>query len=136
QHFLKKIGYLATRDPADAFTRIRNIASLPNAKIGELDDAIISAIKRFQYFYRIPVTGMIDGITLQALNRPRCGFPDFVSAADFVLQGNKWNKTSITYRFDSFPPILTNREVRTAIADAFALWSAVIPLDFLEVTSG
>ena len=68
------------------------------------------------------------------MNRPRCGFPD---VAEFgILQGSKWNKTNLTYGYQNFTPDLTQAQTRTAIAQAFGLWSAVTPLTFTEVPMG
>ncbi|MCX6630732.1 MAG: matrixin family metalloprotease, partial [Candidatus Solibacter sp.] len=55
------------------------------------------------------------------------------SSADFVLQGNKWTKTALTYGFQNFTPDLTQAQIRGAIQQALAQWSAVTPLTFSEV---
>ncbi|WP_259300231.1 matrixin family metalloprotease [Bacillus clarus] len=67
---------------------------------------------------------------------PRCGFPDLLEeSANFAAQGNKWNKSDLTYKFVKFTSDLSEDEVRTAIATAFSLLGAVTPLTFTEATT-
>ncbi|WP_347277284.1 matrixin family metalloprotease [Leptolyngbya sp. FACHB-671] len=70
------------------------------------------------------------------MSRPRCGFPDIPThqgVSDFTAQGNRWDKTNLTYGFQEFTSELTQQEVRDAIAAALNLWSQVTPLRFMEV---
>lgn len=54
--------------------------------------------------------------------------------ADFSLK-TRWQKQDITYFLASFSTDLPESEQRQAIADALAVWSAVVPLNFREVDS-
>ena len=101
-------------------------------RAGTFDENTVEALKRFQQFNRLPVTGTLDDATLALMQKPRCGFPD-VTAAEFVLQGSKWNKTHLTFAYNEFTPDLSQAQIRSAINQAFSLWSAVTPLTFAEV---
>jgi Matrixin len=53
--------------------------------------------------------------------------------AEFAIQGNKWKRNAVTYGFNEFTPDLTQPEIQSAVAEAFGLWQAVIPLSFTQV---
>jgi Matrixin/Putative peptidoglycan binding domain/Repeat of unknown function (DUF346) len=106
-----------------------DVPSAPKAK-GQFDQNTVEALKKFQEFSSLPVTGKLDEPTLALMAKPRCGFPD---TADFVAQGNKWSTNSITYGFQNFSTDLTQAQVRAAISQALGLWAAVTPLTFVEI---
>lgn len=58
--------------------------------------------------------------------------PDF---AEFVIDGRKWDHTNLTYFFQNGTNDIGGNDERQAIRDAFALWAAVTPLTFTEVSS-
>src|ERR1044072_4738740 len=58
--------------------------------------------------------------------------PDF---AEFVIDGRKWDHTNLTYFFQNGTLDIGSNDERQAIRDAFALWAAVTPLTFTEVSS-
>lgn len=65
------------------------------------------------------------------------GLPD-KSANSFVAEYSlktRWQKQSISYFLASFTNDLPQAEQRQAFADALAVWSTVVPLDFSEVNS-
>lgn len=65
-----------------------------------------------QKFGNIPQTGLMDEATRSLMRKPRCGMPDNPETGDFgpenyrrrrrtrrfVIQGNKWDHTNITWR--------------------------------------
>ncbi len=58
------------------------------------------AIKRFQSFAHLKVTGKLDKETIAKLQEPRCGMKDPASpnrAKRYVHQGSKWNKKVTSY---------------------------------------
>ncbi|NBD24092.1 matrixin family metalloprotease [Paenibacillus glycinis] len=136
QTFLHRFGYLQVESRDDGFKRIQN-PSAPTAPIGVFDEATEEAVRSYQQFHALPVTGVLDERTAEEMGKPRCGFPDHPQTAgvsDFVAQGNKWDHANITYRIMNFTPDLTQNEVRTAVQQAFAVWAEVVPLTFTEVT--
>lgn len=133
QSYLTTFGYLPSPS-LERFGVERSAAAASAPRSGTFDEKTAEALRQFQAFNQLPVSGELDEATLALMRRPRCGFPD-VTAAAFTLQGSKWNKTNLTYRFDSFSPDLTQAQIRTAVAQAFALWTAQTPLVITEVTS-
>ena len=130
QDYLAKFGYLASSE-AGVFLSASARAAGPENEPGKFDEATAQGLRRFQEFNHLPVTGELDEDTVALMHRPRCGFPD--NSANFVLQGNKWTKTALTYGFQNFTPDLTQAQIRSAIQQALAQWSAVTPLSFTEV---
>lgn len=55
------------------------------------------------------------------------------SLSNFILHGNKWNKTNLTYFHDKGTSDIINNEERNGIKGALILWSKVTPLVFTEV---
>lgn len=143
QEYLKRFGYLEEDKPATvAFAKQRDIG-VEHAAQGTFDDATERALKKFQAFYRLPVTGQLDEDTLHLATLPRCGNPDNPNQyfqitaapglAEFVAQGNRWNKSNVTYSFSNFTGDLTQQVIIANIRRAFQAWSAVCFLTFTEI---
>ena len=129
QRYLKEFGYSQSAHLESFGADISAVAE-PPAKLGVFDGHTADALKEFQRFNGLPITGQLDDATHALMSQPRCGFPD---VAEFVLQGSKWTRNNLTYGFQNFTADLTAAQVRAAIAEAFGLWSAVTPLSFAEV---
>jgi peptidoglycan hydrolase-like protein with peptidoglycan-binding domain len=147
QAYLSRFGYLRSDEtagfgPALASTRA------PKAEPSRFDNATYTALRRFQQFTGLPVTGELDDATLALMNQPRCGFPDLprgnqpaiarvagATVESFVLQGNRWNTLNLTYHFQNFTADLTEAQTRGAIQAALRLWSQATPLTFTETAS-
>jgi peptidoglycan hydrolase-like protein with peptidoglycan-binding domain len=145
QEYLKKFGYLEADKPATAaFAKQRDIGVERAAK-GIFDTATENALKKFQSYYGLPVTGQLDKDTVHLATMPRCGNPDNPNKyfkmtaspglAAFVAQGNKWNKWNVTYNFANFTNDLTQQVIIANIRRAFQSWSAVCFLTFTEIGS-
>ncbi|HSE15878.1 MAG TPA: matrixin family metalloprotease [Pyrinomonadaceae bacterium] len=143
QKYLKKFGYLEADTPATAaFAKQRDIG-LESAALGTFDDATERALKKFQAYYGLSVTGQLDTDTMHLATLPRCGNPDTpnrffqmtaaAGVAEFVAQGNRWNKSNVTYSFSNFTGDLTQQIIIANIRRAFQAWSAVCFLTFTEV---
>jgi peptidoglycan hydrolase-like protein with peptidoglycan-binding domain len=131
--YLSTFGYMES-PIRSAFGVAVGKAAVPAPKSNVFDENTAQALKHFQEFNHLPVTGKLDEATLALMSKPRCGFPDtHPDVADFVLQGNKWTKNALTYGFQNFSPDLTQTQIRSAIQQALAQWSAVTPLTFTEV---
>ncbi|AWO99380.1 putative collagenase 3-like [Scophthalmus maximus] len=92
-------------------------------------------LEAMQSFFGLEVTGVLNRETLEAMKAPRCGVSDISRYGHF---GGKprWEKRLITYRITRYSPDLTQRQVDITIAQAFQLYSDVIPLDFKQIYSG
>ena len=135
QVFLRRFGYLReTRN--SGFAAVRDL-TVSEAATGTFDDATEGALRSYQQFHGLPVTGELDQVTVAQMQKPRCGFPDQPTATGssrFVAQGNRWDHTNLTYRVVNFTADLTQAEILTAVRQALDLWGAVTPLTFTEVT--
>jgi len=132
QQYLQNFGYVQTPNLEPFAAAVAGLAQPPTTA-GVFDANTEQALRRFQEFNGLPVTGQVDAATLDLMSQPRCGFPD---VAEFVLQGSKWNKSNITYAYQNFTPDLTQAQIRAAITQAFGFWAAVAPLSFSEVALG
>uniref|UniRef100_A0A8C2ZKP9 Peptidase metallopeptidase domain-containing protein n=1 Tax=Cyclopterus lumpus TaxID=8103 RepID=A0A8C2ZKP9_CYCLU len=81
------------------------------------------------------VTGVLDNETVEAMKAPRCGVSDISRYGHFDGKP-RWKKRLLTYRITQYTQDLTQSQVDAIIAQAFQLYSDVIPLDFKQVNSG
>jgi predicted Zn-dependent protease len=134
QAFLRRFGYLQeTRN--SSFAAVRDLTVL-EATTATFDDATEEALRSYQQFHGLAITGELDQATVAEMQKPRCGFPDTpstIGSARFVAWGTRWDHTNITYRIVNFTAELTQAEIRDAVRQAFDLWGAVTPLTFTEV---
>ena len=132
QSFLTKYGYL-TNPQLDEFALDTPPGTETSYKNGEFDENTVAALKHYQEFHGLDATGDLDEITLEEMQKPRCGCPDI---AEFSTSGRKWGKTNLTYGFQNFSSDLSSSEVIQATEQALALWAAVTPLSFQRVAIG
>lgn len=90
------------------------------------------ALRRYQRFHNLPETGVFDAATASTMAMPRCGFPD---VAAYAVAATKWSTRSLSYAVENTPANLTLAEVRSAVEQAFGLWSRVTGLQFREVAA-
>lgn len=92
---------------------------------------VTTAIRKFQKFFGLPVTGKLDQATMKVMSKPRCGLPDVVSKDEgkrmkrFSTWG-KWRKTDLKYYVSygaDLPPSTQDR----IFANAFTFWSDAAP---------
>lgn len=104
-----------------------------------------TALRTFQRYMHLPVTGELNALTLNEMHKPRCGVPDIDDEIDFSLipgvkskryqvTAEKWNKTSLTYAFESKGDDLPASTVQAIFQKAFKLWSDPSSLTFTEIT--
>lgn len=101
---------------------------------GTFDDPTAQAVRRFQAFASLPLTGVVDELTARKLNQPRCGLPDLPGLGEFATSGRKWATNNLRYAFENFTPDVPSGDIAVAIAQAFALWAAHTPLRFTQVS--
>jgi len=145
QAYLARFGYLGSpstaqeRFGAAAFPRAEDddldeLEGSAPATDGTFDDATADAVRRFQAFAGLPVTGVVDEATAEKMNQPRCGLPDQTGLADFATSGRRWATTDLRYAFQNFTPDVADASIVVAIEQAFALWAAYTPLRFSRVS--
>ncbi len=126
QRYLSTFGYA---EPPAVVTTEKDVP--PGPKSGVFDEATAQALKHFQEFNHLPVSGELDQPTLDLMSKPRCVFPDL---DEFTLEGRRWNVATLTYGYNEFTPDLSQAEIRSAISQALNLWAAVTRLTFTEVS--
>ena len=138
QKHLGLFGYLNAEDCAHASDELppepddEESTLEPNViEEGKLDKPTIEALKKYQHFHCLECSGKLDEGTINSMGKKRCAMPDSI-VAEFSAQGNKWNKTEITYGFQNYTADngLTPAKIHQAIAQAFSLWAAETPLSF------
>jgi len=104
---------------------------------GEFDDATIEALKRFQKFAGLEVTGELDEATREKMNSKQCGNMHVLPVlGEFVTGVGKWNTNNLTYSFQNYTADIPSSQIRWAVDQAFSLWSAETPLRFRRVADG
>lgn len=110
-------------------------------------DNVKQALKEFQEYSGLTVTGRLDKDTVAQMKKPRCGVPDVIKPSqrpkddpdaplDYLFTGKRWNNKALTYKFNSYSRKLAQSSQRKSIADALSMWSAVTPLTFTRYDYG
>jgi predicted Zn-dependent protease len=119
--FLTKFGYLPTNQRSGSPQQ----RALARSK----------AIAKFQDYAGLEITGQLDESTQRKMLAPRCGLTD-ARRPNTRAGVTKWPKKNLSWTLIKPTPQLDKNRIRTAIKQAFAVWSAVTPLNFTEVQSG
>uniref|UniRef100_A0A915PSL1 Peptidase metallopeptidase domain-containing protein n=1 Tax=Setaria digitata TaxID=48799 RepID=A0A915PSL1_9BILA len=90
------------------------------------------ALKRFQKFSGLEVTGKLDEATRKKMQQKRCGRLDVTSLRRHGEY--KWKKNDLTYSIESLPNEPSEHEVREALRKASDMWTKVTPLTLNEVS--
>lgn len=149
QNHLEKYGYVKNGVHA-RFGMTSSGAAPPPAKKGVFDEATEEALRKYQRFHGLEVTGVVDQSVIEEMAKERCGLPDIgsfqqregragaaeVRLGKYVLQGGKWDQTHLRYGFQEFTSDLSQVEIRNAISRAINYWAAVTPLSFSEIPIG
>lgn len=95
------------------------------------------AIKNFQKFFALPVTGELDEATLEQMKKPRCGVPDVNNNGRVKRRSSykRWRQSTFKY-FLYKGEDMPESEQKRIIAKAFKIWSdAVRSLRFIPTSS-
>lgn len=101
---------------------------------------VSTALKKFQKFFGLPVSGELDEETLYQMKKPRCGVPDVDDNGDRVRvkrysTWGKWRKRDLKY-YMTYGEDLSHADQSRIIAQAFKMWSDVAPkLRFTRTSS-
>lgn len=145
QNYLRRFGYLAPQPTAED-GRVAELDLRPAAKPGEFDEATEEAIRTFQKWASLPVTGKLDKATREKMQQPRCGNPDITPVsnptiaslvdpdlAGFVATGGRWPTANLRYALQETGLDLPAAAVRQAIHQAFSTWAGWVGMSFREV---
>ncbi|XP_074343074.1 metalloendoproteinase 1-like [Apium graveolens] len=114
---LQDIGYINS-DPRNS-----NITS------NIFDDLLESALKKYQSFYNLNVTGVVDDDTVSLMSQPRCGVPDSPAMRpDYAFFPGKptWWTYNLTFAFAPG----TRGDAIDPVANALEDWASVSPFKF------
>ncbi|CAB1348044.1 unnamed protein product, partial [Coregonus sp. 'balchen'] len=85
------------------------------------------SLEAMQAFFGLEVTGVLDKNTLEVM-KSRCGVSD-ISRYGHFHRKPKWEKSTVTYRITQYTPDLRQSDIDATLAQAFQIYSDVIPLD-------
>jgi hypothetical protein len=126
--FLDRLGYIA---PPEETTM---------GALTEFGSGLSEAVRKYQRFHGLEVTGVINEETRQVMEMPRCGIADLEEGeevpevASFVASGGKWPSNQLTYKFVSGTGDLPEETEREILRQALDAWAEVTPLTFTEVS--
>jgi hypothetical protein len=141
KQYLKKFGYY----PSDI-----------TLTSSDFDDHLELALKTYQEYFHLNVTGNLDSSTIQQMMIPRCGMPDIINTPStkpnsttskhnkfhmvvhYDFGTRKWppSKYALTYRFGSGVQVVGSDTLRSVCSNAFKTWAKVSPFTFQEATDG
>ncbi|GMN75163.1 hypothetical protein TIFTF001_056573 [Ficus carica] len=158
KHYLENFGYLNYSDVVQNLEH-RNDGAIENhANDDEFDDVLESAVKSYQRYFHLEVTGTLDPATVKQMTMPRCGVPDIINKGNksttshpkvhknrklihlvshysFFQGSPRWQKSHLTYRFRSSVAVPGTANIRSICASAFQRWARVSHFTFEEVSS-
>jgi len=130
QRYLDRYGYTSEEERAAT-------------DVGRLTRSTSAALRRFQRFARLRVTGTLTVETLKLMRQPRCPVADFepdelggpgVEDSDpFVFSVDVWDRRNLRWFLQTGTPDVTDETA--ALQRAFDTWAAHVPLTFTRVTS-
>lgn len=137
KNYLKRFGYLNVQHDATPSTTLND----------HFDENLEFALKDFQTYHHLHVTGRVDTTTIKILSLPRCGVPDLPkhshkqnglemsSSYAFFQDSPKWRDTkrNLKYMYKSSVDVLSMDVVRKVCENAFLSWSEVSDFTFTEV---
>nr|ABS30415.1 light organ matrix metalloproteinase 1 [Euprymna scolopes] len=91
------------------------------------------AIKLFQEFAGLEVTGEVNEEVRELMLKPRCGMKDIVVGRP---ENARWNVSEITYSLSTYTKDISESDTRAAIAEALTLWEGPSNLKFKKIDSG
>ena len=95
-----------------------------------------TAVRRFQEFTGLPVTGDLDERTIAQMKKPRCGMAD-VDEEGRVKRyktGSKWSKKQLTYFVEHGADLLHATQDKV-FEKALKFWADVSGLSFSKASS-
>lgn len=105
----------------------------PWAKVRAIKGAELQkAVRTYQSFNGLNPTGTVGPNTAHAINRPRCGLPDFNLTAPNA-DPCKWPMKKISYYHEVKLPGIDDKQVAEAYDIAFSQWATVCDIEPVRV---
>ncbi|KAI3454551.1 hypothetical protein Pfo_011214 [Paulownia fortunei] len=105
------------------------------------DNSLEFALRKYQEFYNLNITGILDPNTITKMHEPRCGMPDFyndrntsfhmVSHYSFFPGYPRWHKRYLKYAFNKN----VKEEAVLPLERAMQEWASVTLFKFFRVKS-
>lgn len=122
---------------------LNSIGYFPDSNFTNTFDTLLqSSVVRYQSYFNLTATGLLDEATINAMSDPRCGVHDPARENRrfaFFPGKPRWTRSKLTYAFseldtDSFwESNIPNRDaVRVVFRQSFDRWATVIPITFKE----
>lgn len=108
---------------------------LSSSRSGNHD--VATAIRNFQEYFGLEVSGILDASTVTLMKKPRCGVPDVSEGGARKRRyatASKWSKTHLTYYVQPGDD-LPHDQQRQIFGQALQFWADVSSLTFSEVSS-
>lgn len=112
-----------------------------NENENTFDDPLEFALKKYQEFYDLNITGVLDATTISNMQEPRCGMPDFYNPNKSVIPfhttshyaffpgQSKWQKRTLKYAFNKN----MKEEEKPPLEQALREWASSTPFKFIRV---
>lgn len=107
------------------------------------DDSLELALEKYQEFYNLNITGILDPDTISKMREPRCGLPDFynpnkssilfhmISHYSFFPGHPKWRRKKLKYAYNRN----VKEEAKPPLEHALKQWASSTPFRFSRVSS-
>merc|ERR1711915_1063539 len=139
--YLQKFGYLSNLGNTPNYSPGVGTGDNPSKPRNGSSESVIKAIKTFQEFAGLPLSGKLDDVTLELMSLPRCGVKDFSiestgNISNYEVQGSKWGKNRLTFRVTEYSKKMITVLIDENVEKAFKLWSDVTNLEFVSKDVG
>ncbi|CAD5114304.1 DgyrCDS3446 [Dimorphilus gyrociliatus] len=135
---------LQSEEEVKEFLKYYNYLKEKNTNSPDVHDIILSehdsyqeALKLFQRRFNLRETGNLNPETLEAINSPRCGFPDYKDTPlsskkpnSFTLNDEKWNQPKLSYKVVKYSNKIDKTLIDYNLDKAFQMWGERISLVF------
>jgi matrix metalloproteinase-14 (membrane-inserted) len=147
--FLYKLGKINASVTTPKIDRITNLPSAYSLQALDEDSELLeSAIKDFQHFAGLELTGKLDAVTLELMKLPRCGVKDTIGTATaetgsrhsrrkrrYAIQGSRWSERRLTWAVNKYTKKISKQQVDQTVKRAFDMWAEASGLEFAQVES-
>lgn len=114
----------------------------PNESKNIFDDSLELTLKKYQEFYDLNITGVLDATTISNMQELRCGMPDFYNPKESVIPfhttshyaffpgQSKWPKRTLKYAFNKN----MKEEEKAPLEQAIREWASSTPFKFIRTS--
>jgi len=139
--YLQKFGYLSNLGNTPNYSPGVDTGDTPSKPRNGSSESFIKAIKTFQEFAGLPLSGKLDEVTLEFMSLPRCGVKDFSvestgNTSNYAVQGSRWGKNRLTFRVTEYSSTMSEVLIDSNVEKAFKFWSDVTNLEFVSKDVG